>query len=94
MKACRWSRVIAPFILNLGTRVIIFTPRPLYLWERTPVPIELEAVRTSRRREKSFSLPGFESWTFQPIAYSLYPCSTLLQLLTQYKEVSNTLHKE
>jgi hypothetical protein len=46
MRVYRGSRGIAPTILNLGTRwrwVVNFTPRPLYSWERTPVPIEQKA---------------------------------------------------
>jgi hypothetical protein len=40
---CRLSRGITPLILNFGTTWswdVNFTPRPLYLWERTLVPIE------------------------------------------------------
>jgi hypothetical protein len=46
MQAYRGSRGVAPLILNLGSRwrwVVNFTPWPLYPWEITPVPIELEA---------------------------------------------------
>jgi hypothetical protein len=42
MKAYRGSSGIAPLVLNLGTRyrVVNLTLWPLYIWERTPVPIE------------------------------------------------------
>ena len=45
MKADRGSSGVALFIVNLGTVwkwVVNFTPRHLYPWKRTPVPISLE----------------------------------------------------
>jgi len=43
LKAHRGSRGIAPLILNLGTgwrSAVNFTPRPVYLQEINPVPIQ------------------------------------------------------
>jgi hypothetical protein len=64
VKAYRGSRHTAPLLLNLGSIcrwVVNFTSWLLYLWERTPVPIESEAgwapelVWTFWRRKKSFA---------------------------------------
>ena len=62
----RGSRSVAPVVLNVGTRWINYTLRPLYPRERTPVPIEYEVgwVRTvdQSRRKLSYccrdSKPG------------------------------------
>ena len=54
MKTWRGSRVIAPLILNLGTRwrwVVDLTPRLLYRCVRTTVPIEKEVEWDFWRRE-------------------------------------------
>ena len=62
MKAYRGSRGVAPLILSLDTkwrRVVSFTPRPLYLQERTLLATEEEACWTP---------PRFETRTFRPVA--------------------------
>jgi hypothetical protein len=37
------------FFGTTGKLVVSFTPSPLYLWQRTPVPIEQEATWASAR---------------------------------------------
>jgi len=63
MTAYRGRRGTVLLILNLGASwrsMVNITPLLLYLWERTPVPIEWEAgwdlqpVRMFWRGEKSF----------------------------------------
>jgi len=82
MKACR-SRVLAPLILNFGTKwcwVVNFMPQLLHPRKRIPIPIKYEAGWTREpvwmfwRREKfSCIISGFKAWIGQPIAQSLYP---------------------
>jgi hypothetical protein len=68
---------LAPLILILGTRlrlVVYFTPRPLYLWERTPVLIEQdggwapESLDGFGEEKNPLPLLGFESRTVQTVA--------------------------
>jgi hypothetical protein len=70
MKACKWSRVIAPLILSLGTGwrgVVKCTSQALCLWEGDAVPIEWGAGRspalvwTLWSREKSLSTAGIRT---------------------------------
>jgi hypothetical protein len=72
----RGERGIAPLIHNLGTRrgsVVYFTPRPLFSWERTPIPTEQDAgwapepVWSFGRTENLLPLPGFRPRTVQPV---------------------------
>jgi hypothetical protein len=80
MKADRGSSGVALFIVNLGTvwkRVINFTPRRLYPWKRTPVPISLEPWWVPEPfwtlwKNKLLASAGFEPQTVQPIDGSLY----------------------
>jgi len=83
MKACRRRRrVVAPLILNCGTKwcqVVNFMPQLLHPRKRTPVSIEYEAgwirepVWMFWRREKfCYIISGFEAWIGQPVAQSVY----------------------
>jgi hypothetical protein len=68
---------VAPLFLNLGSTsrgVVNFTPRPLYLQERMPVPDECRPGRLQSRSEhfgvekNLLPLQGFEVRTVQPVA--------------------------
>jgi len=74
MKGHRGKRGIAPLILNLDTRrgsVVNFTPRPLFSWERTPIPAEKDAGWAPEPVwsfwRNLLPLPGFGPRTVQPV---------------------------
>ena len=65
---------IAPLILNLETKMrlmVNFTPRPSYLWDRTPIHLAQEAACAAepsgciREQKNPLSLPAFQK-TMQP----------------------------
>jgi hypothetical protein len=65
-----------PLILNLGTRwrrVVNFTPRPLYLRKRIPVPIRwaTEPVWIFGEDRNLLPLRAFELRIIQPTDYTL-----------------------
>jgi hypothetical protein len=88
MKAYWGSGGIGALILDLGTRsrwVVIFTPRPLYRQEKSPMyPLDRRLGGPQRRsgrggeEKKSQPLPGFEPLIIQPLAQR---CITELSLL-------------
>jgi len=70
----RWKgEYTVPLILNLGARwrwMVSFTPRPLYVRQRTPTPINKE-VGWDPEPVLDVLLRGFEPRTIQP-ATNLY----------------------
>jgi hypothetical protein len=77
LKAYRRSRDVALAILNFGTRctrVVSFTPRPLYPWVRVPVSIEWEQARHQSQYgrfggKSLLLLPVSKPRTLQFVAY-------------------------
>ena len=86
----RVVRIIDLLFQDHGTRrawVISNTLRPYLTPRKDPVPIVQEAGWASGRAE-NLAPPGFDPWTVQPVAQSLYrlsyPTHTLITIKNKY----------